>query len=150
MADNRLREHQFAVKNAPKRSNVGFFNTIRPSDSNKRWILFKSLACYCCSIRDSLDTSAKVGLLKWWFSLFQVFVMLRFDTTNVKDTRPKQGEDLNPQSLEFSFFPRLVAPIQFIGLNCQHINQVSTKNLSYGYWLTKGDTLTDTRTQTGR
>ena len=45
-------------------------DTIRPSGSTKRCILFKSLACCRCLIRDSLDTSAKVGLVKWRFSLF--------------------------------------------------------------------------------
>ena len=87
-----------------KMKRFGLFNTIRPSDSDKRCILFKSLACYRCLILDSLDTSTKVGLLELRFSLFQVFVMLGFDTTSVKDTRPDEGEDIDPESFEFKVF----------------------------------------------
>ena len=93
-----------------KKTQCGLFNTIRPSDSNKRCILLKSLACYCCLIRDSLDTSAKVGLLKWRFSLFSSFCDARI--WNVKDTRPKRRWRFRPRIFRIlSIFPRLVEPL---------------------------------------
>ena len=52
-------------KNCLKTKRFGFFNIIGLSKSNKSPYL------YHCLIRDSLDISAKVWLLKWRFSFFK-------------------------------------------------------------------------------
>ena len=66
------------------------------SESNKRYIIFKRLACYCCLICDSLDISAKVGLLKWRFSLFKFLWYSDLIQRMLKTLVQNEGQDFKP------------------------------------------------------
>ena len=62
MADNCLLDVKSPWKLLnTKQKCLGLCNIISLSESNKRWFMSKILPCYCCTIPDSIDISAKVG-----------------------------------------------------------------------------------------